>query len=558
MWGPRWRRSSPTGTGVGSRPRRGSTSRVCEIRIGGRAVLVAIPQTYMNESGQAVAPLVRRAGIDQGDATGTAHRLIVVHDELDLPSGRVKVKSGGGTAGNNGLKSIDSHLHTNDYLRVRVGIGKPPGRQPGADYVLKRPGAAERARSGGGRRGGGRRRRGHRHRRGPGGHDPVQCHRNERLGESPGSTDDIAISVRGLTKSYGKLAALRGIDFEVRRGEVLALLGPNGAGKTTAVEILEGYRRRDGGQVAVLGVDPQRRDRSLRAKVGIVLQECAVDPYLTVAEVVTQRAGLYPSPRPVGEVIDLVGLGAKAKARVKNLSGGQQRRLDLGLALVGNPELIFLDEPTTGFDPSARREAWDVVRGLCAEGRTVVLTTHYMDEAQELADTVIVIAAGRVVASGSPDTLGGRDRGETKVRFILPAGTSLGDLPLPVGLAPEIAASSSSSTSPSPPPCSTPSPSGLWGVGRCSPGWRSTGPRSKTSTSSSPGARTPGHRAVRDRGMGEQRRERSPHCRQPGPVRTEGVLAEPDGRGVHHHVPGGLLGGGGHLGRLFPRCRAPR
>ncbi|MGD0394308.1 MAG: ABC transporter ATP-binding protein [Acidimicrobiales bacterium] len=251
------------------------------------------------------------------------------------------------------------------------------------------------------------------------------------------TNDDIAISVKGLTKSYGSFLALRGIDFEVRRGEVLALLGPNGAGKTTSVEILEGYRHRDGGQVSVLGVDPERRDRSLRAKVGIVLQECAVDPYLTVSEVVTQRAGLYPSPRRVGEVIELVGLGAKAKARVKNLSGGQQRRLDLGLALVGNPELIFLDEPTTGFDPSARREAWDVVRGLCAEGRTVVLTTHYMDEAQELADTVTVIAAGQVVASGSPDTLGGRDRGESTVRFILPDGASLGDLPLPAGLVPE-------------------------------------------------------------------------------------------------------------------------
>jgi len=250
----------------------------------------------------------------------------------------------------------------------------------------------------------------------------------------------VAISVKGLTKSYGSFEAVRGIDFEVRRGEVLALLGPNGAGKTTCVEILEGYRRRDRGQVSVLGVDPERRDRGLRAKVGIVLQECAVDPYLTVTEAVTQRAGLYPSPRPVGEVIELVGLDDKAKARVKVLSGGQQRRLDLGLALVGNPELIFLDEPTTGFDPSARREAWDVVRGLCAEGRTVVLTTHYMDEAQELADTVTVIAAGRVVASGSPDTLGGRDHGQTQVRFGLPDGLSLGDLPLPGGVNPRVRA----------------------------------------------------------------------------------------------------------------------
>jgi ABC-2 type transport system ATP-binding protein len=188
----------------------------------------------------------------------------------------------------------------------------------------------------------------------------------------------------------------------------------------------------------VLGVDPERRPRSLRAKVGIVLQECAVDPYLTVAEAVTQRAGLYPAPRPVDQVIGLVGLADKAGSRVKTLSGGQQRRLDLGLALVGDPELIFLDEPTTGFDPSARREAWDVVRGLCAEGRTVVLTTHYMDEAQALADTVTVIAGGRVVASGSPDTLGGRDHGETTVRFALPAGVSLGDLPLPPGLSPVV------------------------------------------------------------------------------------------------------------------------
>jgi ABC-2 type transport system ATP-binding protein len=267
---------------------------------------------------------------------------------------------------------------------------------------------------------------------------PNEPNDRSRDRNNPGDDGQIAISVKGLTKSYGNFEAVKGIDFEVRRGEVLALLGPNGAGKTTTVEILEGYRKRDAGRVSVLGVDPERRDRTLRAKVGIVLQECAVDPYLTVTEAVTQRAGLYPSPHPVGEIVELVGLESKAKDRVKNLSGGQQRRLDLGLALVGNPELIFLDEPTTGFDPSARREAWDVVRGLCAEGRTVILTTHYMDEAQALADTVTVIAAGRVVASGSPDTLGGRDHGETTIRFVVPVGASVSDLPLPAGLATEV------------------------------------------------------------------------------------------------------------------------
>jgi ABC-2 type transport system ATP-binding protein len=245
---------------------------------------------------------------------------------------------------------------------------------------------------------------------------------------------DVAISVRGLAKSYGDFQALRGIDLEVRRGEVLAVLGPNGAGKTTAVEILEGYRERDAGEVSVLGFDPAGRSRALRARVGIVLQECAVDPYLSVTEALTQRSRLYASPRPVAQVVDLVGLGEKAGARVKTLSGGQQRRLDLGLALVGDPELIFLDEPTTGFDPSARREAWDVVRDLCAEGRTVVLTTHYMDEAQALADTIVVLAAGRVVATGPPDTLGGRDQGMSTVRFHLPDGVGPDALPLPEGV----------------------------------------------------------------------------------------------------------------------------
>jgi len=254
------------------------------------------------------------------------------------------------------------------------------------------------------------------------------------VARSDGSGSDAVIRVTGLTKSYGDFVALRGIDLEVQRGEVLALLGPNGAGKTTAVEILEGYRTRDAGEVSVLGRDPARRERGLRARVGIVLQECAVDPYLSVAEALTQRAGLYDHPRGVDEVVGLVGLEAKAGSRVKTLSGGQQRRLDLGLALIGDPELIFLDEPTTGFDPSARREAWEVVRDLCAEGRTVVLTTHYMDEAQALADTVVVLAGGRVVATGPPDTLGGRDQGMSTVRFVPPDGVGLADLPLPSGI----------------------------------------------------------------------------------------------------------------------------
>ena len=270
--------------------------------------------------------------------------------------------------------------------------------------------------------------------------------------------DEIAISVKGLTKSYGSFEAVRGIDFEVRRGEVLALLGPNGAGKTTSVEILEGYRKRDGGEVSVLGIDPERPGPPPAVQGG------HRPPGVRRRSLPHRLRGRHPARRALSvaaagsaEVIELVGLEDKTRARVKNLSGGQQRRLDLGLALVGNPELIFLDEPTTGFDPSARREAWDVVRGLCAEGRTVVLTTHYMDEAQELADTVTVIAAGRVVASGSPDTLGGRDHGETTVRFVLPIGAADRRPAPPAGSwCPRYAASSSNSTSRSPPPCSTP------------------------------------------------------------------------------------------------------
>jgi ABC-2 type transport system ATP-binding protein len=210
------------------------------------------------------------------------------------------------------------------------------------------------------------------------------------------------------------------VDLEIQTGEVLALLGPNGAGKTTIVEILEGYQTASTGKVAVLGFDPRHDRRRMLELVGIVLQETAVEQFLTVREVLKRRAVYYPHARDPDAVIELVGLGEKAGARVRTLSGGLQRRLDLGLALVGDPELLFLDEPTTGFDPNARREAWDIVRNLTGEGRTVLLTTHYMDEAQVLADRVAVIAKGVIVATGSPDSIGGRDTATATIRFVLP------------------------------------------------------------------------------------------------------------------------------------------
>jgi ABC-2 type transport system ATP-binding protein len=216
-----------------------------------------------------------------------------------------------------------------------------------------------------------------------------------------------AIAVRGLRKSYGALEAVRGIDFEVRRGEVFGLLGPNGAGKTTTVEILEGYRRRDAGDVEVLGTDPARAGGEWREEIGVVLQSSAMYETLTPAEMLRLFAGYYRKPRPVDEVIELVGLQEKRDERIRRLSGGQRRRLDLGLALVGDPELIFLDEPTTGFDPAARRRAWETIRGLRGLGKTILLTTHYLDEAEQLADRVAVLAQGQIVASGAPADLTG-------------------------------------------------------------------------------------------------------------------------------------------------------
>jgi len=234
--------------------------------------------------------------------------------------------------------------------------------------------------------------------------------------------EGAAIEVRGLIKSYGDVRAVRGIDLLVERGQIFALLGPNGAGKTTTVEILEGYRSRDGGTVRVLGYDPARQRRQLKSRIGIVLQSSGMDRYLTVAETVAMYAGYYPRPRPVDEVIELVGLQTKRGARVLRLSGGQQRRLDVAIALVGNPDLLFLDEPTTGFDPSARHEAWEVIKNLAGLGKTVLLTTHYMDEAQYLADQVAVISGGRIVAEGPPATIGNRERARARIRYRLADG----------------------------------------------------------------------------------------------------------------------------------------
>ncbi len=230
---------------------------------------------------------------------------------------------------------------------------------------------------------------------------------------------EAAISVRGLRKAYGGQEAVRGIDFEVAAGEVFGFLGPNGAGKTTTIEILEGYRERSGGEVSVLGVDPAQPTRAWRERVGLVLQECELDPLLTVREAVDLFATFYRAPRPVDETIDLVGLAPKRNARIGSLSGGQKRRVDVAIGIVGDPDLIFLDEPTTGFDPTARRDAWNMIEGLKALGKTVFLTTHYMDEAQHLADRVAILRDGRIVGQGSIGELSKQLKPTTTIECVL-------------------------------------------------------------------------------------------------------------------------------------------
>jgi ABC-2 type transport system ATP-binding protein len=254
-------------------------------------------------------------------------------------------------------------------------------------------------------------------------------------------TEDPVIHVRGLRKSYGTTVAVDGIDLDISRGEVVALLGPNGAGKTTTVEILEGYRHRDGGTVTVLGEDPQHsgRNRRWRARIGIVLQ-LAGELELTVAEIVGQYAGFYPRPRDPADVIELVGLRGLEGRRAQQLSGGQRRRLDVALGIVGQPELLFLDEPTTGFDPEARRQFWDLIKQLAADGTTILLTTHYLAEAEALADRVTVLAGGRVAATGTPDSLGDRTGAPAQVCWDAPGGRQAVTTATPTKVVAELAA----------------------------------------------------------------------------------------------------------------------
>jgi ABC-2 type transport system ATP-binding protein len=250
-----------------------------------------------------------------------------------------------------------------------------------------------------------------------------------RAASSPKPVSDLVISIRALRKRYSDHEAVRGIDLEVRRGEIFAFLGPNGAGKTTTVEILEGFREASDGQVEVLGANPWRAPSAWRERIGIVLQESEAEPGLTVRECLDLYAGYHHAPRQVDETLALVGLSEQADERATALSGGQRRRLDVALALIGDPELIFLDEPTTGFDPSARRAAWEVIAGLRDLGKTVFLTTHYMEEAERLADRIAIIAAGEIIAQGTPQTLGDRQLSGARITFAPPSGTAVGDLP---------------------------------------------------------------------------------------------------------------------------------
>ena len=245
----------------------------------------------------------------------------------------------------------------------------------------------------------------------------------------PGTSGEVVIDVAGLRMLYGSHEAVRGIDLQVRRGEVFAFLGPNGAGKTTTVEILEGYRKRSAGEVSVLGQDPAHANGGWRARIGVVLQDSEPEHDLSVIDCMRLYAGYYPAPRDVEETLALVELTKRADTTASKLSGGQRRRLDVALALIGDPELIFLDEPTTGFDPAARRAAWKMIAGLRDLGVTVFLTTHFMDEAEHLADRVVVIAEGRIVAEGTPDSIGGRERAEAEIHFTLPPETGVEDLP---------------------------------------------------------------------------------------------------------------------------------
>ncbi len=262
----------------------------------------------------------------------------------------------------------------------------------------------------------------------------------QNWGMSLSSAPSPVIEVRNLQKRYGTTSAVNEVNFAIERGEIFALLGPNGAGKTTTVEILEGYRARSGGDVRVLGIDPAKADRQWRSRIGIVLQSSKISDEITVAEALTQTAAYYASPRQPNEVIDMVGLEEKRNDRVAKLSGGQQRRLDVGLAVIGRPELLFLDEPTTGFDPEARRQFWSLIELLRDEGTTMLLTTHYLDEAEVLADRVGVIADGQMMEVATPSQLGGRDEAAAIVRWVGTNGPEQKSTPNPTQLVVELAA----------------------------------------------------------------------------------------------------------------------